>query len=137
MPLFISFVAPAKESVLHANVPHSLCTHTTRWPSNVLIVFLKRLADFLKNRIICTIPMLTNIGFLHRNSKNGIFYQMLQILHKTLEIQPRIYSLQCFDRRTQNLFLVSGNTILHAQCMEDECVLCWSNNGFGQQRPQS
>ena len=43
--------------------------HTTCWLANVLIVFLKRLADFMKKMKSCTIPTRTKFTFLHRNSK--------------------------------------------------------------------
>ena len=43
--------------------------HATRWLASVLIVFPKRLADFIKNMKICTIPTLTQFSFLHGNSK--------------------------------------------------------------------
>ena len=44
-------------------------THATRWLASVLIVFLKRLADFMKKIKLCTIPTWTRFSFLHRNSK--------------------------------------------------------------------
>ena len=34
--------------------------HATRWLASVLIVFLKRLADFMKNMKFCTIPTWKN-----------------------------------------------------------------------------
>ena len=43
--------------------------HVTRWLASVLIAFLKRLADFMKNMIFCTIPTWPKFNFLHRNSK--------------------------------------------------------------------
>ena len=43
--------------------------HATRWLASVLIVFLKRLADFMKKMKFCTIPTWTKFSFLHRNSK--------------------------------------------------------------------
>ena len=43
--------------------------HATRWLDGVLIVFLKRLADFMKKIKLCTIPTWTRFSFLHRNSK--------------------------------------------------------------------
>ena len=43
--------------------------HATRWLASVLIVFLKRLADFMKNMKFCTIPTWTEFTFLHRNSE--------------------------------------------------------------------
>ena len=43
--------------------------HTTCWLANVLIVFLKRLADFMKKMRFCTIPTWAKFTFLHRNSK--------------------------------------------------------------------
>ena len=43
--------------------------HATRWLASVLIVFLKRLADFMKNMKFCTIPTWTKFTFLHRNSE--------------------------------------------------------------------
>ena len=38
-------------------------THATLWLASLLIVFLKRLADFMKNMKICTIPTWTNSVF--------------------------------------------------------------------------
>ena len=43
-------------------------THATRWLASVLIVFLKRLADFMKKMKFCTIP----------TWKNSIFYIGIQ-----------------------------------------------------------
>ena len=43
--------------------------HTTHWIASVLIVFLERLADFMKKMKFCTIPTWTKFSFLHRNSK--------------------------------------------------------------------
>ena len=43
--------------------------HTSRWIASVLIVFLERLADFMKKVKFCTIPTWTTFSFLHRNSK--------------------------------------------------------------------
>ena len=43
--------------------------NTTRWLASVLIVFLKRLADFMKKMKFCTIPTWAKFTFLHRNSK--------------------------------------------------------------------
>ena len=43
--------------------------HATRWLDGRLIVFLKRLADFMKKMKCCTIPAWTKHSFLHRNSK--------------------------------------------------------------------
>ena len=56
-------------SVLHVNVLHGPGTHATRWLASVHIVFLKRLADFLKNMKICTIPTWIKFSFLRRNPK--------------------------------------------------------------------
>ena len=43
--------------------------HATCWLASVLIVFLKRLADFMKKMKFCTIPTWAKFTFLHRNSK--------------------------------------------------------------------
>ena len=43
--------------------------HATRWLGSKLIVFLKRLADFVEKMKICTIPTWKKFTFLHRNSK--------------------------------------------------------------------
>ena len=43
--------------------------HATRWLASVHIVFLKRLADFMKNMKCCIIPAWTKFSFLHGNSK--------------------------------------------------------------------
>ena len=42
--------------------------HPIRWLASVLIVFLKRLADFLEKMKFCTIPTWAHIIFLHGNS---------------------------------------------------------------------
>ena len=42
--------------------------HPIRWLASVLIVFPKRLADFLEKMKFCTIPTWAHIIFLHRNS---------------------------------------------------------------------
>ena len=55
-----------KCTVIGLGVPE---IHTTRWLASVLIVFLKRLADFMKKRTFCTIPTWTKFSFLHRNSR--------------------------------------------------------------------
>ena len=61
-----------------------LGVHGTRWLVSVHIVFLKRLADFLKNMKICTIPTWRKFSFLRRNPKMVIL--MKWILHQTLRI---------------------------------------------------
>jgi hypothetical protein len=43
--------------------------YATRWLASVLIVFLKRLADFMEKMRFCTIPTWMKLTFLHRNSK--------------------------------------------------------------------
>ena len=58
--------------------------HATRWLASVHIVFLKRLADFLKNMKICTIPTWRKFSFLRRNPKMVILIKW--ILHQTLRI---------------------------------------------------
>ena len=55
-----------KCTVIGLGIPE---THTTRWFASVLIVFLKRLADFMKKMEFCTIPTWTKLSFLHRKSK--------------------------------------------------------------------
>ena len=55
-----------KCTVLGLGIPR---THGTRWLASVLIVFPKRLADFMKKMKFCTIPTWTKFSFLHRNSK--------------------------------------------------------------------
>ena len=55
-----------KCTVIGVGIPEM---HATRWLASVLIVFLKRLADFMKKMKICTIPTWTKFSFLHRNSK--------------------------------------------------------------------
>ena len=67
--LSISFVAFSLKSVLHVNVLHRPGTHATRWLASVHIVFLKRLADFLKTMKICTISTWRKFSFLRRNPK--------------------------------------------------------------------
>ena len=74
--LSISFEAFSLKSVLHVNVLHGPGTHATRWLASVHIVFLKCLADFLKNMKICTIPTWKKFSFLRRNPKNGDFDEM-------------------------------------------------------------
>ena len=55
-----------KCTVIGVGIPEM---HATRWLASVLIVFLKRLADFMEKMKICTIPTWTKFSFLHRNSK--------------------------------------------------------------------
>ena len=55
-----------KCTVIGLDIPR---THATRWLASVLIVFPKRLADFMKKMKFCTIPTWTKSSFLHRNSK--------------------------------------------------------------------
>ena len=68
--------------------------HATRWLDGVLIVFLKRLADFMKKMKCCTIPTWKKFNFLHRNSKSVILTKYIRILHWLLEMCRSIAFVQ-------------------------------------------
>ena len=127
-----------KCTVIGLGVPE---IHTTRWLASVLIVFLKRLADFMKKMKCCTIPTWPKFNFLHRNSKLVIltkypkscidhwksvgtlisyksFEQELMILCKIHEISVAYNFLRGLERmerggggRGRGLFAVGTNKI--------------------------
>ena len=85
--------------------------HTARWLVSMLIVFLKRLADFMKKLKFCTIPTWTTFTFLHRNSKLVI---LTRRLNPALIIQNM--SKHCFRanplNRNSRSFVKSTKSIL-------------------------
>ena len=91
--------------------------HTARWLVSMLIVFLKRLADFMKKLKFCTIPTWTTFTFLHRNSKLVI---LTRRLNPALIIQNM--SKHCFRanplNRNSRSFVKSTKSILGTHSWE-------------------
>ena len=72
--------------------------HATRWLASVLIVFLKRLADFMKKIKFCTIPTWTKFTFLHRNSKLVILTRRPNPALIIENMQKHCFSCKSFEQ---------------------------------------
>ena len=126
-----------KCTVIDLGVPE---IHTTRWLASVLIVFLKRLADFMKKMTFCTIPAWTKCSFLHRNPKLVILTRHLKpcINHWKYE-EAMIW----FLTRNSWFFVKSRKSTLRTHSWEDvERIrggvgVTLGSNKISKQSPQS
>ena len=117
--------------------------HATRWLGSKLIVFLKRLADFVEKMKICTIPTWKKFTFLHRNSKLVILTRhpnhaliIENMYERCFRANPLNMNSQSFVKSTKNNF---AYTFLRGSCENGGWGRCcaFGTNKISKLRPQS
>ena len=118
--------------------------HVTRWLASVLIVFLKRLADFMKNMKFCTIPTWPKFNFLHRNSKLVILTKYPKSCIDHLKSLEASISCKSFERELMILCKIHeisiAYTFLRGSCENGEGVggvFAVGTNKISKLRPES